>query len=101
MNSPTCRANSRCASSERKELERSMTNDAIINPVVLPSGTGCAECLVSDGWWLHLLRGAPCGHVGCCDSSPSQHASQHAASAAHPIVQSFEPSEDWFWNYRT
>jgi hypothetical protein len=37
--------------------------------------------------------------VGCCDSSPSQHASAHARSAEHPIVQTFEPEEDWFWDY--
>jgi len=40
-----------------------------------------------------------CGHIGCCDSSPSQHASAHAAQTGHPIVQSFEPGEDWFWSY--
>jgi hypothetical protein len=75
--------------------------DGGINPAVPPSGTGCVECLAADGWWLHLRRCAQCGHVGCCDSSPSQHASRHAASAGHPVVQSFEPGEDWFWNYVT
>jgi hypothetical protein len=64
-----------------------------------PSGTGCLECIATNGWWFHLRRCAICGHVGCCDSSPSQHASQHAAEAGHPIVQSFEPGEDWFWDY--
>ncbi|HEV3450544.1 MAG TPA: UBP-type zinc finger domain-containing protein [Acidimicrobiia bacterium] len=78
-----------------------MTNSAEIDPLVPPSGTGCVECLATDGWWLHLRRCAQCGHIGCCDSSPSQHASQHAASAGHPVVQSFEPGEDWFWNYLT
>lgn len=79
-----------------------MANDEVIDPAVPPSGTGCAECLAtSDGWWLHLRRCARCGHVGCCDSSPSQHASAHAASSGHPVVRSFEPGEDWFWNYAT
>ena len=36
-----------------------------------PSGTGCVECLASDGWWLHLRRCATCGHIGCCDNSPA------------------------------
>jgi Zn-finger in ubiquitin-hydrolases and other protein len=40
-----------------------------------------------------------CGHVGCCDSSPNRHARTHADAAAHPIVQSFEPGEDWLWCY--
>jgi hypothetical protein len=72
-----------------------------IDAGVPPSGTGCVECLAGEGpgWWLHLRRCALCGHVGCCDSSPSKHASTHAAEAGHPIVQSFEPGEDWFWSY--
>ena len=72
-----------------------------IDPLALPSGTGCVECEAANGWWVHLRRCAQCGHIGCCDSSPSQHASRHAAEAAHPIIQSFEPGEDWFWDYAT
>ena len=72
-----------------------------INKVATPSGSGCAECLKSDGWWLHLRRCAECGHVGCCDSSPSQHASHHFAETGHPIITSFEPGEEWFYDYRT
>lgn len=71
----------------------------LIDPTVAPSGDGCVECLASDGWWFHLRRCARCGHIGCCDSSPAQHASKHAASTGHPVVQSFEPDEDWFWDY--
>jgi len=70
-----------------------------INPAAKPSGEGCVECLASGGWWLHLRRCAECGHIGCCDSSPSQHASRHAASSGHPIAQSFEPGESWFYDY--
>jgi hypothetical protein len=72
-----------------------------IDPSVPPSGTGCVECDASGGWWLHLRRCAQCGHIGCCDTSPSQHASAHAAAGEHPIIASFEPGEDWFYDYRT
>jgi hypothetical protein len=72
-----------------------------MNPESKPSGAGCVECLATDGWWLHLRRCAECGHVGCCDSSPSQHGSRHAAETGHPICASFEPGEDWFWSYKT
>jgi hypothetical protein len=71
-----------------------------IDPSVPPSGTGCAECLEDGGWWFHLRRCATCGHIGCCDSSPSQHASAHFDATGHPYIQSFEPGEDWFWDYR-
>jgi hypothetical protein len=72
-----------------------------IDPSAPPSGTGCQECLATDGWWFHLRRCAACGHIGCCDQSPSQHATRHANEASHPILASFEPGEDWFWDYRT
>jgi hypothetical protein len=49
---------------------------------------------------MHLRRCAQCGHIGCCDTSPSQHASAHAATSGHPIIRSFEPGEDWFWDYQ-
>jgi hypothetical protein len=75
--------------------------DDRIDPTVPPSGTGCAECLASDGWWLHLRRCAQCGHIGCCDNSPSQHATAHAKHTEHSVIRSFEPGEDWFWDYTT
>jgi hypothetical protein len=56
-----------------------------INPAAKPSGTGCVECSGLDGWWLHLRRCAECGHIGCCDSSPNQHASKHSAATGHRI----------------
>ena len=74
-----------------------------ISLTATPSGTGCLECLSGDGpgWWLHLRRCAQCGHIGCCDSSPSQHASAHARTVGHPVVRSFEPGEDWFYEHTT
>ena len=71
----------------------------VIDTAVSPSGSGCVECLVSGGWWFHLRRCAGCGHIGCCDSSPSQHARHHAADRRASVVQSYEPGEDWFWDY--
>ena len=73
-----------------------------IDPTIPPSGPGCADCEAAapPGWWFHLRRCAACGHVGCCDSSPSQHATAHAAATGHPLVRSFEPGEEWFWDYR-
>jgi Zn-finger in ubiquitin-hydrolases and other protein len=78
-----------------------MATGTEIDPTVPPSGPGCIECMSNDGWWLHLRRCAACGHIGCCDSSPAQHASKHAAQTQHWIAQSFEPGEDWYWNYDT
>jgi hypothetical protein len=70
-----------------------------IDPSVPPSGTGCVECEAAGGWWVHLRRCAECGHIGCCDTSPSQHATAHFRASGHAVVQSFEPGEDWFWDY--
>jgi hypothetical protein len=71
-----------------------------IDVTVPPSGTGCVECEADGGWWLHLRRCAACGHIGCCETSPSRHARAHALATGHPVVRSFEPGERWFWNYR-
>ncbi len=70
-----------------------------VDPSVPPSGNGCVECNATGGWWFHLRRCAQCGHIGCCDSSPSQHASVHAKETGHAVIQSFEPHEEWFWSY--
>jgi hypothetical protein len=72
-----------------------------IDPSVPPSGPGCVECLAAGGWWLHLRRCTQCGHIGCCDNSPSQHGSKHADQTGHPIIRSYEPGEDWFWDFTT
>lgn len=76
-------------------------NEAIdgVDVGVPPSGTGCAECEAAGGWWVHLRRCASCGHIGCCDSSPQQHATAHHAQTGHRYMRSFEPGEDWYWDY--
>ena len=66
---------------------------------VKPSAAGCEDCLRTGGAWVHLRLCLTCGHVGCCDSSPNQHAQKHFHASTHPIVQSFEPGENWRWCY--
>ncbi|MBV9718712.1 MAG: UBP-type zinc finger domain-containing protein [Candidatus Eremiobacteraeota bacterium] len=66
-----------------------------------PSGTGCLECQAEHGWWFHLRRCAQCGHIGCCDNSLGRHATAHFRTTGHPIIASFEPGEEWFYDYRT
>jgi len=63
------------------------------------SGDGCVECLIMGGQWVHLRRCTTCAHVGCCDSSPHRHATAHFHATTHPLIQSFEPGEDWYWCY--
>lgn len=67
-----------------------------IRPVV-PSADGCEDCLRTGDEWVHLRLCLTCGHVGCCDSSPNRHARKHFERSRHPIIQSFEPGEDWRW----
>lgn len=47
----------------------------------------------------HLRMCMTCGHIGCCDSSPHQHASEHFRETGHPVMRSVEPGEDWRWCY--
>ena len=60
---------------------------------------GCEDCLKIGDRWVHLRLCLTCGHVGCCDSSKNKHAATHFHAAKHPIVQSFQPGEDWRWCY--
>ena len=61
--------------------------------------TGCTECLALGDSWVHLRLCLGCGFVGCCDSSPNQHATLHFEETGHPLIQSFERGEDWIWCY--
>ena len=70
-----------------------------VRPVRPRTPDGCEECLRSGSPWIALRVCLACGHVGCCDSSLGKHAREHAHLVAHPIVQSFEPGEDWRWCY--
>jgi uncharacterized UBP type Zn finger protein len=40
-----------------------------------------------------------CGYIGCCDSSPHQHAGEHFRATGHPVMRSAEPGENWRWCY--
>jgi uncharacterized UBP type Zn finger protein len=66
---------------------------------VTPSAEGCEDCLKMGSDWVHLRLCLTCGHVGCCDDSPNRHATAHFHATRHPIIQSFEPGEDWRWCY--
>jgi len=66
---------------------------------VTPGADGCQDSLATGGRWEHLRRCATCGHVGCSDRSPNRHATAHFARTGHPVIQSFEPGEDWWWCY--
>ena len=69
-----------------------------IRPVT-PSARGCEECLAIGDPWVHLRLCLTCGHVGCCDDSKNKHATRHYHKTQHPIIQSLEPGEDWWWCY--
>ena len=64
-------------------------------PPVLPTAAGCEECLRLGTSWVHLRVCTGCGAVGCCDSSPGQHARAHASTFGHPVIASLEPGESW------
>lgn len=61
---------------------------------------GCTDCLaLGERTWAHLRLCLACGNIGCCDSSPHQHATAHFSSTGHPVMRSFEPGETWRWCY--
>jgi uncharacterized UBP type Zn finger protein len=69
--------------------------DAIAD--VTPSSDGCEDCLRIGSSWVHLRMCMTCGHVGCCDNSSNRHARAHFHASDHPLIQSYEPGEDWWY----
>ena len=70
----------------------------IVNPKG-PKVRQCEECVKTGATWVHLRTCQSCGATLCCDASPSQHASKHAAAKSHPVVASAEPGERWLYCY--
>jgi hypothetical protein len=64
---------------------------------VTPSARGCEDCLREGSAWFHLRICRACGHVGCCDQSPGQHATKHFLASGHPIIEGYDPPEGWGW----
>jgi uncharacterized UBP type Zn finger protein len=81
-----------------KELKMACTHIDEIRDVT-PSAQGCEDCLRMGDTWVHLRLCLICGHVGCCDNSKNKHATKHFHETGHPIVQSFQPGENWRWCY--
>ncbi len=73
--------------------------DATSIRTVTRPAAGCEDCMKTGGQWVHLRECLSCGHVGCCDSSPNQHATAHFRQTGHPIISSAEPGETWCWCY--
>jgi uncharacterized UBP type Zn finger protein len=70
-----------------------------VNDVEPQTPNGCGQCLAAGGRWVHLRLCLTCGQVNCCDSSPNRHATGHFNEEGHPLIQSFQPGEDWIWCY--
>ncbi len=56
---------------------------------VTPSGQGCYECEQQGTSWSALRICLICGHVGCSDDSPQQHALKHFQETGHPIMYDY------------
>jgi hypothetical protein len=73
--------------------------DSVAIRTVARPAPGCEDCLKIGARWVHLRECLTCGHIGCCDSSPNQHATKHFHASQHPIVSSAEVGESWCWCY--
>lgn len=72
----------------------------LAHPVGVTVDSGeCVRCVEDGTPWVALRQCLDCGHVGCCDSSPGQHATAHFQDSTHTVMQSAEPGEDWRWCY--
>lgn len=65
---------------------------------VEPRSSVCEQCVKDGTKWVSLRMCLTCGHVGCCDSSPSRHATRHFQATNHPVITGF-PDKAWKWCY--
>lgn len=92
------------ARADLRETSRAQRNDGcehlasapLLDP---PDALACADCLAEGTRWVALRMCLSCGEIGCCDSSPSRHATAHFRQSQHPVIRSVEPDEDWRWCY--
>ncbi|MEU5683953.1 hypothetical protein DEJ48_12925 [Streptomyces venezuelae] len=70
---------------------------ALPHPEPAPMSETCLECQAAGSHPVQLRLCLQCGHVGCCDSSPFQHATAHFKETSHPVMRTFEPGESWRW----
>jgi uncharacterized UBP type Zn finger protein len=78
-----------------KHLEN-LTSSDFPRPKTLDA---CEDCLAEGTRWIELRECQECGHVGCCDSSPRRHATEHFEKTQHPVMRSVMPGDAWTWCY--
>jgi uncharacterized UBP type Zn finger protein len=83
---------------QRSLAHRSCAHLAALDDVI-PEGATCASCDLQGTASVRLRMCLACGNVGCCDSSPGQHARAHHEATGHPVIRSMEPGESWAWCY--
>ncbi len=66
---------------------------------VVPQSAVCEECAKEGLRSVALRLCLTCGHVGCCDSSPGQHARAHFNRTGHPIIMPYAAPKKWLWCY--
>jgi hypothetical protein len=76
------------AEDERAARYRAMYEDLGLRVVAYPDGTLEASWQFGEA----VLRKSS-------DTSKNKHATRHFHATLHPLVQSFEPGEDWIWCY--
>lgn len=64
-----------------------------------PEHPVCERCVAEGTEPVALRLCLECGNIGCCDSSPGRHATEHFHRTGHPVMQSAQPHENWRWCY--
>ena len=65
---------------------------------VKPQSKGCLDCEKEGKSWVAIRKCLVCGHVGCCDSTPGQHARKHFKETGHQLIEPMS-GKPWTWCY--
>src|SRR5690606_13078226 len=73
---------------EPRSREVDMPEQITVTEEMVQTGReqGCEECNKTGGRWVSLRMCLNCGKVGCCDSSPGKHATQHWQEVGHNMM---------------
>ncbi len=70
-----------------------------VDPSPTPRHGECEACVELKQDPVQLRFCLICGHVGCCDDTPGQHAREHYEATGHALIATLERGDDWAYCY--
>ena len=70
-----------------------------VEPASAPHQRDCEACVALGQEPVQMRYCLICGHAGCCDDTPGQHAREHYEETGHALIATLERGDDWAYCY--